>query len=308
VAASARIVVSRVVTKRPLRVLREEGQEPLVSADERIGVLDPSSELDALVALLDRAYGPGPRRARVLRMLAVDPTCVIVLREGGEIRACSTFVAYPDGGFGWVGLVATLPEHERRGLGRRLTEAAIAALKARGCAPVLDASDKGAPLYPRMGFHDAGLARTLVADDPDATLERARKKTARRASAASIEEVAHLDREAFGADRSALLAVMHARLAVRDALGAVTGFLCLHEGAIGPVVARDAETLHALVASLPELASGASISVPPETESLDAWKDLGFREVRTLRHMRRELAVLPGHRAWLAAMASYAEG
>ena len=45
------------------------------------------------------------------------------------------------------------PEHRRRGLGRAVTEACIAAARARGIRVItLNASDAGRPMYERLGF------------------------------------------------------------------------------------------------------------------------------------------------------------
>ena len=70
-------------------------------------------------------------------------------------------IAYPDAGFGWIGLVATLPAFQRRGIATAITEFLGRTLAAYGCASVLDASLAGGPVYERMGFADCGVTRVL---------------------------------------------------------------------------------------------------------------------------------------------------
>ncbi|HTU81788.1 MAG TPA: GNAT family N-acetyltransferase [Candidatus Acidoferrales bacterium] len=54
---------------------------------------------------------------------------------------------------GWVNSVFVLPELRRQGVARRLMEAGIAWLRARGCVKVrLRTSDEGEPLYRSLGF------------------------------------------------------------------------------------------------------------------------------------------------------------
>ena len=58
---------------------------------------------------------------------------------------------------GYVNAVFVAPQCRARGIGRALTDAAVAWLSARGCVTVrLRPSAKAKPLYRRMGFTESG--------------------------------------------------------------------------------------------------------------------------------------------------------
>src|SRR6266511_32107 len=103
-------------------------------------------ELDLLPSVYERASF-NPRLAAVDRFAraALGGEVFVVEREGGLAGAsgCAHF-----GATGWVGAVAVVPEARRAGLGRALTEAAVAWLRER-CAGTIQlyATDMGRPIY-----------------------------------------------------------------------------------------------------------------------------------------------------------------
>ncbi|MGZ7087259.1 MAG: GNAT family N-acetyltransferase, partial [Ilumatobacteraceae bacterium] len=127
--------------------------------------VDPSSEpatLDAMDDVMQRAYGVSSFRTSINRFVAAQPDGLAVVEHDGSVVGTGCCVAYPDGGFGWIGLVATMPGFERRGIATSITAFLDGVLTGHGCAPVLDASAAGGPVYERMGFADHGLTRVLV--------------------------------------------------------------------------------------------------------------------------------------------------
>ena len=130
--------------------------------------------------------------------------------------------------------------YRRRGLATRLMERSIAELRDRGLVPFLDATPAGRPVYERMGFRAVealtrwrGRGGGPEAHDLPPLVD--------------VAEIAELDRAAFGADRSAVLADLLARtgaLSRRDPGG--DGFLLARTGRtathVGPVVARETGT------------------------------------------------------------------
>jgi len=65
--------------------------------------------------------------------------------------------------FGYVWGVHVAADERRGGLGRRLTEACIEALRARGCThAVLNASPAGRSVYERLGFQPANEMRLAL--------------------------------------------------------------------------------------------------------------------------------------------------
>lgn len=286
----------------------------LTAAEASAGEGGRLAELDDVMMA---AYGVGSRFEALRRFAVAQPDGLIVALDGERIVASACCLAYPGGGFGWIGLVATLPGHQRRGLGEAVTEAAALVLAAHGCAPVLDASAAGGPLYERMGFVDHGS--TVVLGAP------ATPRPALHLAGAVVEvcgtdepglaEVAAFDAVRFGGDRTTLLRCLvqagpGRTLVARSADGALAGYGVAQEGAIGPVVADDPTIASHLVSRLLELDFAASprICVPPGSAHLQRLGDDGWTELRRLRHMHRGIGALPGRRSSIAAQASLGEG
>src|SRR6266511_1903850 len=158
-------------------------------------------ELDLLPSVYERASF-NPRLAAVDRFAraALGGEVFVVEREGGLAGAsgCAHF-----GATGWVGAVAVVPEARRAGLGRALTEAAVAWLRERGAGTIqLYATDMGRPIYERLGFvaegacvalggrrqpgHPTGAGRAARADDLQAAPAVDREATAGRHNGAEL--------------------------------------------------------------------------------------------------------------------------
>ena len=286
-------------------------------------VLDPTAvdddELDRIDAMLMRAYRMTSRRARVERFLALQPDGWVVAEHGGQVVGTGGCIAYPDGGFGWIGLVATDPLFQGRGVGRTVAQHLVERLAAHGCAPALDGSAMGAPLYEQMGFSDHGDVHALVAPAENAASNANdrgdREDRFDAINSAQLADIRAFDHERFGADRSRLLAhVLRAfpnrgRIA-RDADGHVRGFAFSQEDLIGPVVADEPVVAEALVRASLGLTWVAPprILVPPRSAHLDMLLAMGFTEDRVLRHQRLGLPALPGRRESLCAQTSFGEG
>ena len=258
----------------------------------------PEDELQAIAPVMDavmqRAYGVASFAAQMQWYIAVQPDAVVVAEIEGVVVGTGCGVAYADAGFGWVGVIATDPGFEHRGIGRLVTEQIATSLAVHGCAPALDASLSGEPLYTRMGFVDHG-ATSVVSREPLAGVALLPDITA-----VDVLDVAAFDRQAFGSDRSRLIEVLVRDHPGRTAIargddGQIHGFAIAQAGLIGPLAATDDETLERLVtaaASLP-WTRPPQICVPPESRYLDTLQQLGWRTTRELRHMRRGIDVLP---------------
>jgi len=265
----------------------------------------------AMDDVMQRAYRPPGFRAQIDLFGDLQPDGIIVAEDGETIVGTGCCIAYADAGFGWIGLIATEPAYERRGIGRALTEEAARTLAAHGCASVLDASAAGAPLYSRMGFTDCGATRVL---------ERGRGSTARPArvtviDAAAIDDIVAYDREVFGGDRRRLLSRLVERNPDRAAVarspgGRVIGYAVSHNDLLGPVAADDGDTLADLVAFAATLDHERPLRVlmPPESTHGATFAELGFETTRELRHMRRDLDRLPGDTGRYASRVGLAFG
>lgn len=262
---------------------------------------------------MQQAYGVPSFRVSIDRFVAAQPDGLAVVEHDGEVIGAGCCVAYPNGGFGWIGLVATMPGFERRGIATAITAFLGDVLTSHGCASVLDASAAGGPVYERMGFADRGLTRVLGFAGGGAGSSNAPGCCVQLA-ADDFDEVVAFDAERFGASRPALLTKLFDQhpggaLLLRRG-GKVAGYLVAQETTLAPVIADDPESLSCLIGAALQLdwLSAPRISVPPESGHVDSLLALGFELRRELRHMRRGIDVLPGMRQSVAGLVSLGEG
>jgi GNAT superfamily N-acetyltransferase len=101
---------------------------------------------------------PIPRRGRGTLLppaiLTLPGSTAWLARRDG--RPAGALTAYDDGASLGMYLLATLPDHRRRGVGAALLAAAAAAAPSRPA--VLTATGDGAPLYAACGYASAGRA------------------------------------------------------------------------------------------------------------------------------------------------------
>jgi len=101
----------------------------------------------------------------------------------------------------WIGVVITHPDHRRRGLGRRVTQAAIDYAQEQGVRCILlDASDMGRPVYERMGFR--ALYSIEVWEGRASTYLGPQARPLREAD---LPAVIALDAQAFGVARGRII-------------------------------------------------------------------------------------------------------
>jgi ribosomal protein S18 acetylase RimI-like enzyme len=268
--------------------------------------------LDAMDEVMEQAYGMSSFRASIDRFAAVQPDGLVVVEDDGAVVGTGCCVAYPDGRFGWIGLVATKPGFERQGFGSAITEHLCQVLAGHGCASVLDASLKGGPVYERMGFADHGLTKVMGfvgTDSSPAGTDECSLLTQH-----DLDEVVRFDTPRFGASRRELLAKVidqhPGRAVVLRRRGKVAGYLVAQESTLAPVVTDTSESLMSLVTAALRLdwPQPPRISVPPESGHIATLQRLGFEHRRDLRHMRRGVGALPGRREGIAGLMSLGEG
>jgi Acetyltransferase (GNAT) domain len=168
---------------------------------------------------------------------------------------------------------------------------------------MLDATPAGEPLYERLGFVEqfrlTRLQRTTGPSSSESPHDVERHAgTVRPMSATDLDEVAALDRRAFGADRRGLLEWLRDgapeyALVSRDAT-ACTGFVLGRRGhdfdQIGPVVADRLAIAQQLVWSCVtgHPTRGFVLDAPDAHERWHAWmRGLGFTAQRPFVRMSR---------------------
>ena len=268
--------------------------------------------LDSMNEVMQQAYSMSSFRVSIDRFAAVQPDGIVVVEDDGAVVGTGCCVAYPEGRFGWIGLVATKPGFERRGIGTAITEHLSGVLAGHGCASVLDASLKGGPVYERMGFTDHGSTKVMVFVGTDSS--PAPTDECPVLMEHDVDEVVRFDTPRFGGSRRALLAKLvdqhPGRAIVLRSRGKVAGYLVAQESTLAPVVTDTSESLISLVTAALRLewTSPPRINVPPESGHIATLQRLGFEHRRELRHMRRGVGALPGRREGIAGLVSLGEG
>lgn len=143
------------------------------------------------------------------RFLEASPLGCFVAESEGEVRGTVTTIVY-DSRFAWVGMVLVDPEHRGQGIGTRLLHQAIEYLDGQGIATIkLDATPDGKPIYEKLGFVTEYEIERWVLGAHSRPAKPESPSELRTGESASLEEILAVDRDAFGADRSALLHSIH---------------------------------------------------------------------------------------------------
>jgi GNAT superfamily N-acetyltransferase len=244
------------------------------------------------------------------RFLAASPAGCFVMEEGATIVGTSATIPYEDK-FAWVGMVLVDPDHRNRGIGTTLLQRAVEYLDGAGIPTLkLDATPAGKPLYEKMGFvTEYEIDRWVL----KRTAPEAASSEVSRASRESLSQVFDFDRQAFGADRSALLCSYFERaqdltlVAQTDsklsgyAFGR-RGFFADHMGAW---MARDDDTARTLLSRFLQRSSRDTVIVDALKSSRIAGellRESGFAPVRPLTRMYRGPNSHPGQPESLCAI------
>jgi GNAT superfamily N-acetyltransferase len=157
--------------------------------------LAPADLDDLLVLTVAAGWNQTPEDW--LRVLRLAPAGCFGIELDGHVVATATLVEYGD--LGWIGMVLTHPDYRRRGLALRLMRTSMESARARVLR--LDATAMGAPLYRQLGFIDEHpIERWMRPAGPAGP--------APALAPFRLSDWAEIDAEAFGADRSTLLAAL----------------------------------------------------------------------------------------------------
>jgi len=181
----------------------------------------------------------------------------------------------------WVAMVLVLPECRRGGYATRLLRSALADLARESRVAVLDATPAGREVYRQEGFNDTwGFRRYALQMAAKADAAPVPGVRVRPLQSADWVQIATLDAQAFGGDRSFLLKSLSRRLPqaalVAEQGGQFAGFLLGRDGReacqLGPLVARDAVAARALLAAaLDAVGMPAFIDLVDRESGLRAW-------------------------------------
>jgi predicted N-acetyltransferase YhbS len=165
----------------------------------------------------------------------------LAVQDGG-VAGSVAWLPFGDD-FAWLSMMLVDPAARRGGIGSKLMEAALEAL--RGQHVRLDATPAGEPMYRKFGFQgEYSLARTKVEGGGRLSQD------VRSIEPGDLPGIFAQDREVFGADRSALLAELYRR--APDLAWTGRGAYCFGRPGylfpqIGPVVASDLDGARAVV-------------------------------------------------------------
>jgi GNAT superfamily N-acetyltransferase len=259
--------------------------------------------------LLSTGEGWNQTHADWRRLLRLAPDGCFAARVGGRLAGTVTTTIY-EPALAWIGMMIVHPTARRQGIGAALMIRALDHLDAAGVSCVkLDATPAGLPLYHRLGFHEEVLFERWqgVARPTESTTPALDRRAARG-------PVLPLDRAAFGADRSFLLAELDA-----DALAAhvgresdphVEGYALARAGRIatylGPVVSTNRALAGRLLDALLSSFSGQQVCIDVNTAGLLDPEHLvegGLAKTRPLMRMRRGGTAASGTPATLCASA-----
>jgi len=214
-------------------------------------------------------------------LLDLAPKSCWAIEIDGKLVATTTLLGYGRR-LGWIGMVLTNKEYQRRGLARRLLTTVLAQADDLGIETVkLDATEQGRPLYEKFGFRfEQEIERW----------SRTRDGAPRLPFRSNSEEVwRNSDAVVFGADRSPLLEKLaqrsppvsqsHSYLFVRK--GRVTAHL-------GPCVSKNAAAARSIIEqSIGDTGNWSWDLLPKNREAVAVARDLGFSPQRHLMRMVR---------------------
>ncbi|MEU0118264.1 GNAT family N-acetyltransferase [Streptomyces bobili] len=221
--------------------------------------------------------------------------------DGGLVSACvvTEYGPHDRPALGAIGMVLVAGRHARQGVGRRFMGHVISAM---GTTPLtLHATPNGRPLYEGLGFKTTGRAEMVVGRFvPDGPGPRV---PTRAATAEDLATILRLDEEAFGTDRTPVIARLPAfadQVRVAEDGGRIIGYAAAWPNTdthvVGPLIARDTETAKSLVASLAEHTDRPlRTDIDVRHEELLAWlKGRGLASVAFNTVMTYGITELPG--------------
>ncbi len=274
-----------------------------------------TDELEKIDPVLMAAYSrTSSFKSQLQRHLALQPDGWLVAESNGTLVGVVGAVDY--GGFAYVGLMGVHPAFQRRGIGTVLMERLLAWLNEHSCCEVaLDATPSGAPLYARHGFVE--VEKSLVFHQQNTFAKHpGSSEPISVLRSSDLALLAAFDKSLFGADRRTVFATLLSELpnrafAARNQAGQIVGYLFAQLQNLGPWAASTPEVAEALLLTvLPLSFDGTPRVLVPGSNPIAKTLLLryGFKQQRTLSHMRRGGSARSGSRALIYGMTNFALG
>lgn len=131
-----------------------------------------TTDADPVIALWERCDLTRPwndPQADIDRKLNVQPHLFLIGESEGQIVA--TVMAGYEGHRGWMNYLGVDPDHQRKGYGRQIVEAAVALLEQEGCPKInlqiRDTNHEAIAFYQSLGFSTdpvISMGRRLIED------------------------------------------------------------------------------------------------------------------------------------------------
>jgi len=213
--------------------MREARDSVIVSSERFIVRPATADDIKEMSRVIERA-GLSSFRPEILEFnLASSSTQMFVGCRDGQVvgvAGCAHF-----GRTGWLGNVAVDDDFRGQGLGRAISRTAVDCLDQAGVETVpLTATERGKPIYERMGFADEGVSYGIWEQQQAPILGCDRSATVQPGQ---IDEAIRQDADATGEDRRKLLGALSRRgpsggraLAGRVLGGAAMGWRAGHRG------------------------------------------------------------------------------
>jgi GNAT superfamily N-acetyltransferase len=171
-----------------------------------------------------------------------------VAEVGGIVRGTATTIVYGER-FAWVGMILVHPQHRGHGIGTTLLKKCIEHLDSIQVPCIkLDATPLGKPVYEKLGFAtEYELERWTLKRRKEDLPPRDRLDPDESMPEPQLEQVLKADREAFGADRGAVLRALNRNQPLfTDGVwnaGGAAGYALGRRGSfadhVGPWIAKD---------------------------------------------------------------------
>jgi len=235
--------------------------------------------------------------------LYVQPDGCFVATENKNIVGTGCFYIYNL--LAWIGEVAVIRTHQRRGIGTKIMVTLLEELKRRGVKTIcLDATDAGYRLYKKLGFRE--MYRTTVYELKDPYNINKEKTIDVEVTDFLPVWAVELDKEIFGADRIRALRAW-IRRGAKVLLVHGKGYALVKRNKIGPLISKDFGVAEKLLKQ--GINMGANIIIVPEANirALELVKKYGFKPKSSCRRMC--LGGKPNEKIeHIYALLSYAKG